>query len=230
MLVLWIFELGYLLQHLATFFQIVQINKSKNTDMVSLDTNIYFLVGTICRLVWMWDSSLKSFYLAYLEITISVVTSAYILWLFKKYKVNSYDLSEATQPILLRPYVLIPVILILSFLFHPGNKNKYYYTNQMFVSGNIFSEAIGLLPQLYIFYNFKDTGDVSYKYVIFQTLSRFSRILFWIQMYRNGNNFIALIIADIIHTLLLIGFIYLFLKNKDRANLPTTNTTQKKMF
>jgi hypothetical protein len=229
MLVLWIFELGYLLQHLGTFFQILQINRSKNTDMVSLDTNIYFLVGTVCRLVWMWDSALKSFYLAYLEITISVIISFYILWLFKKYKVNSYDLSEATQPILLRPFVLIPVILILSFIFHPGSKNQYYYTNQMFVSGNIFSEAIGLLPQLYIFYNFKDTGDVSQKYVVFQTLSRFSRILFWIQMYRSGNNFIALIIADVVHTMLLIGFIYLFLKNKDRASLPT-NTTQKKMF
>jgi hypothetical protein len=230
MLVLWIFEIGYILQHLATFFQINRINKVKNTDMVSLDTNIYFLVGTICRLVWMWESALKSFYLAYLEIVVSVLSSIYILWLFKKYKQNSYDSSEARQPIFLRPYVLIPVILVLSFLFHPGSKNKYYYTNQMFVSGNIFSEAIGLLPQLYIFYNFKETGDVSKEYVIFQSVSRFSRILFWIEMYRKGNNFVALIVADIIHTILLVGFIYLFMKNKDRANLPTTNTDQKKIF
>jgi hypothetical protein len=219
-----------MLQHLGTYFQINRINKVKNTDMVSLDTNIYFLVGTICRLVWMWDSALKSFYLAYLEITISVITSFYILWLFKKYKVNSYDSSEAKQPIFLRPYILIPIILILSFTFHPGRKNNYYYTSQMFVSGNIFAEAIGLLPQLYIFYNFKETGDVSKEYVIFQTLSRFSRIIFWIQMYRQGNNFVALIIADVIHTILLSIFIYLFMKNKDRANLPTTNTGQKKIF
>jgi TRAP-type uncharacterized transport system fused permease subunit len=229
MLVLWIFEFGYLLQHLATFFQINRINKVKNTDMVSLDTNIYFLVGTICRLVWMWDSALKSFYLAYIEITISVLASLYILWLFKQYKVNSYDSTELTQPTFLKPYVLIPVILVLSFLFHPGVKNKYYYTNQMFVSGNIFAEAIGLLPQLYIFYNYKETGDVSQQYVIFQTLSRFSRILFWIEMYRKGNNFVTLIIADIVHTFLLVAFIYLFYKNKDRGNLPTTNT-QKKLF
>jgi hypothetical protein len=230
MVVLWIFELGYMLQHLATFFQIMRINKVKNTDMVSLDTNIYFLVGTICRLIWMWDSALKSFYLAYLEITISVLISIYILYLFHQYKVNSYDTSSATQPIFLRPYFLIPLILILSFLFHPGSKNQYYYTSQMFVSGNIFAEAIGLLPQLYIFYNFKETGDVSQQYVIFQTLSRFSRILFWIEMYRKGNNFVALIVADVVHTILLVGFIYLFYKNKDRANLPTTNTSQKKMF
>jgi uncharacterized protein with PQ loop repeat len=230
MLVLWIFEFGYLLQHLATFFQINRINRVKNTDMVSLDTNIYFLVGTVCRLVWMWDSALKNFYLAYIEIAISVMASLYILWLFRKYKANSYDTSDiSNQPIFLRPYVLIPVILILSFLFHPGVKNKYYYTNQMFVSGNIFSEAIGLLPQLYIFYNYKETGDVSQQYVIFQTLARFSRILFWIQMYRNGNNFVSLIVADVVHTILLVVFIYLFYKNKDRANLPTTNT-QKKLF
>jgi TRAP-type uncharacterized transport system fused permease subunit len=197
--------------------------------MVSLDTNIYFLVGTICRLVWMWDSALKNFYLAYLEITISVSLSLYILWLFKKYKVNSYDSSASTQPIFLRPYILIPAILILSFLFHPGSKGKYYYTTQMFVSGNIFSEAIGLIPQLYIFYNYKETGDVSQQYVVFQTLSRCSRILFWFEMYRKGNNFVALIIADIVHTVLLVVFNYLFWSNKDRANLPTSNA-EKKLF
>jgi ER lumen protein retaining receptor len=230
MLVLWIFEFGYLLQHLATYFQIDRINKVKNTDMVSLDTNIYFFVGTICRLVWMWDSALKSFYLAYLEITISVISLAYVLWLFKKYKVNSYVESELKQPFYLKPYVLIPIIVVLSFLFHPGSKGKYYYTSQMFVSGNIFSEAIGLLPQLYIFFNFKETGDVSSQYVIFQTLSRFSRIIFWIKMYIDGNNFISLIIADVVHSILLVGFIFLFYKNKDRGSLPTSNTGQKKLF
>jgi hypothetical protein len=231
MLVLWIFEFGYLLQHLATIFQINRLNKVKNTDMVSLDTNVYFLVGTLCRLVWMWESALKSFYLAYLEITISVISLTVVLYLFRKFSTSSiYNQNETIeQPIYLRPYVLIPLILVLSFFFHPGNKGKYYYTAQMFVSGNIFSEAIGLLPQLYIIYNYKDTGDVSQYYVVFLTLARCSRILFWFKMYMDGNNFIALIIADLIHTCLLILFVYQYFKNKDRVSLPT-NTPQKKLF
>jgi uncharacterized protein with PQ loop repeat len=104
----------------------------------------------------------------------------------------------------------------------------------MFVSGNIFSEAIGLLPQLYIIYYSKETGNISQYYALFLTLARFFRLLFWFRMYMEGNNFISLILADIIHTILLFCFLYSMKKNWGRTSLPTVGESVqfsgKKLF
>lgn len=41
---------------------------------------------------------------------------------------------------------IIPACLILSFFFHPGAKNQYYLSIQMFVSMSMYVEACALLP------------------------------------------------------------------------------------
>ena len=41
---------------------------------------------------------------------------------------------------------IIPICLILSFFFHPGSKNEYYFSFQMFVSMSMFIEACALMP------------------------------------------------------------------------------------
>jgi hypothetical protein len=234
MVVLWLFEIGYLIQHLATFFQIKRIRHHRNSELVSLDTNIYFLIGCICRTIWMWDSALKGFYLSYLELILGFTSLIYIIYLFNTYKHNNYINYTLDQPIYTKFYVLFPLILILSFLFHPGTKNKYYFTTQMFVSGNIFSEAIGLLPQFYIIAKSKETGNISSYYAVFLAFSRFFRLLFWFQMYMKGSSFIMLIVADVINTVLLFVFLYSMKINWGRNTLPTfgesPSSGTKKLF
>jgi hypothetical protein len=230
MLTIWLYEIGYLLQHVATFFQIKRINKVKNIDMVSLDTNIYLLLGTICRIISMWDGVLRFSYLARLEIIISLIVSFYIIWLFKKYKIYSYDDSDLNnKPILLRPYVLIPVIIFLS-LFNYGIHDDgpgYYKVRKLFTSIGAYIETVGLLPQLYIFYNFKETGDVSQFYVVFLALSRILRIFFWVNNNESVNRLLVLLVADIVHTILLVLFVYLFFRNKERVNILTTSAKKQ---
>lgn len=232
-LVLWLFEFGYLLQHLATTIQILRIREKRNTELVSLDTNILFLIGAFSRIIWMWDSMLKGFFLAYIEITLAFITLPYIIYLYNKYRTSDFYYSDRNLPVFLKLYVLLPVIILLSFLFHPGTKGKYYYTNQMFVSLGIFSEAIGLLPQLYLITKTKDTGNVSQYYGAMLGFARFFRLIFWIKMYIDGTSFLSLIVADVIHCYLLSTFVYNLIKNWNNAMLPTFGPQEvpgKKMF
>jgi len=231
-IVLWLFEIGYMFQHAATFFQILKILKRNNSECVSLTTNIMFLVGAFSRIGWMWDSMLRNFWLSYIEIILAILTLSYVIYLYEKNKVRNYLSNEVPLPIYLKIYILLPISLILSFFFNPGDE---YFSSQIFVSLGIFSEAIGLLPQLYIIQKSKDAGDLSEMYILFLGIARFLRLFFWIVMYYEGNQFLSLIIADIIHCICLSGFIYNVIKKWSGTGLPTSfselqNKSGKKMF
>lgn len=230
--VLWLFELGYILQHAATIFQILRIQSRKSTEIISFDTNIMFLIGALSRLVWMWDSMLKGFFLAYIEIIMALTSLIYIIFLYNKYKINTLVANEIRLPVFMRVQVLLPIVCVLSFFFHPGAKDNNYFTFQMFVSLSIFSEAIGLLPQWYIISKEKDTGNISQFYVVFLGFARLFRLFFWIQMYYQDMKFGSLIVADFIHCLLLFNFVYNVIKNWNKALLPQFGDADKpkKMF
>ena len=232
-MILYLFEFGYVLQHLAIIFQIVQINKRKSTEGIAIETVLFFFIATVCRMVWMWDSMLANFKLAYLEMVVAFVSLTYLVIIYNRFKDYDYIKQKVRMPVLLNFFALLFFILVLSFLFHPGNKNKYYLSLQMLVSINIYSECIGLLPQLFLIYKSSETGNVSDYYLGFLAIARFFRLFFWFKMYMDGNSFISLIIADLLHTVLLSLFIYTFTKNKDSIKLPTFSTsedTRKKIF
>lgn len=229
--VLWIFEFGYILQHVAVISQIMKIRKDKCTEGISLDTNILFLIGGIARAFWFWDSMLKNFWLTYVEIFVAISSLIYILYLFYIYKENDYLYKETQMPVFLKLYVLLPMVLLLSFFFHPGNKGQYYFTLQMMVSLNIFSEAIGLVPQFYLIKKSGDQGNLSKSYVICLGIARFFRLLFWLKMYNDGNTFISLIFADLIHLSLLFFFIFNVAKKWNAIILPSQiDGTSKRIY
>ena len=216
---LWLFEGGYLFQHIATFFQILKMKKRQNSECVSLETNILFLIGALSRIGWMWDSMLKTFTLTYLEIFLAIGTLSYAIYLYQINKVRNYYSNVIQLPIYLKLYVLIPIIVILSFLFNPGDN---WFSSQFFVAFGIFSEALGLIPQ-------------SELYIVFLGIARFFRLFFWIYSYIDGNNFTSLMIADVIHTIALSNFIYNVIKNWSGNGLPTSfselsGNSPKKMF
>lgn len=224
-LLLVLFEVGYLLQHFATITQCYRIYKKRSTEMVSLETNIFFLIGSFSRIGWIWDSMLKGFFLSYIELTLGIVSLICLITLFFKYKSLDFVYSELKFPIYCKPYVLFPLILVLSYFFHPGKKVGYGLNSQMFVSLSIYSEAIGMIPQLYIISRQKDSGNISHWYVICLGIARFFRLLFWMQMKKKGKTFTGLMIADAIHTLFLFVFIYKVVKNWKSVMLPTVGET-----
>lgn len=109
------------------------------------------------------------------------------------------------------------------------------FSSQVFVSLGIFSEAIGLIPQLYMIRKTIDCWDLSELYIVFLGAARFFRLLFWLKMYFDGNKFISLIVADVIHCATLFNFIYNVIKKWSGSGLPTSFTdindnSNKKMF
>ena len=230
-IILWTFEGGYLLQHIATLFQILKMTKRQNSECVSLETNVLFLIGSISRVFWIRSSALTDLYLTYIELLLGFTTLSYVIYLYQKNKVRNYISNEIKMPFYLKLYVLLPFITILSFFFNPGDT---FFSDQIFVSLGIFSESIGLLPQLYIIKQSKDSGDLSELYVVFLALARFMRLFFWITMFVSGSRYFSLIIADIIHCIALSNFVYNVVKNWSGKGLPTSfaelRNTNKKMF
>ena len=167
-----------------------------------------------------------------MELLLAIIALSYVIYLYQKNKERNYYINNIKLPEYLKLYVLIPIILILSFFFNPGDS---YFTDQIFVSFGIFSESVGLLPQLYIIRKSRDSGDLSELYVVFLAVARFLRLFFWIAMFIQGGSFFALIAADIIHCLALSNFVYNVVKNWSGKGLPTTfaelkENTNKKMF
>jgi ER lumen protein retaining receptor len=61
----------------------------------------------------------------------------------------------------------------------------------------------------------KKVGSVDLKigyYLLFMGLSRFFRLVFWILMWMDGDDFLYLIAADLIHSLILADFVWMFFK------------------
>ena len=229
-IILYSFEGGYLFQHAATLFQILKMTKRKNSECISLETNILFLIGAISRIFWIPQSSLSDIYITYIELLLAITTLSYVIYLYQKYKNRNFYSNEIKLPPFLKLYVLIPVISVLSFFFNPGDS---YFTDQIFVSFGMFCESFGLLPQLYIIRKSKDSGDLSELYVVFLAAARFLRLFFWIAMFIQGGRFFSLIAADIIHCLALSNFVYNVMKNWSGNGLPTSFkelNSNKKMF
>ena len=231
-IILYSFEGGYLFQHAATLFQILKMLKRKNSECVSLETNILFLIGAISRILWIPRSSLSDIYITYIEMLLAITTLSYVIYLYQKYKNRNFYSNEIKLPPYLKLYILIPLISVLSFFFNPGDS---YFTDQIFVSFGMFCESFGLLPQLYIIRKSKDSGDLSELYVVFLAIARFLRLFFWIAMFFQGGRFFSLIAADIIHCLALSNFVYNVMKNWRGKGLPTNfselrDNSNKKMF
>ena len=76
----------------------------------------------------------------------------------------------------------------------------------------MYMEAIGLLPQIYLIRKHKEVEAMTGHYMFCLAVSRFLRLIFWLQMYLKGDSFLYLVIADLIHTILLSDFTYFYVK------------------
>lgn len=234
-LILWVFNLGYLFQHIGTVLQIKHILKKRDSEGVCVDTQILFLVGALSRCVWIFDTMLKDFPLTYVELIGAVSTLAFTLYLclfkFNGMFSTSEVINNKLLPIYLRWYFILVISILLSFFFFPGNEGQYFDV-QMLVSLNIFAEAAGLLPQIYSVNSQKDSNMFSKLYLVCLSFSRFFRLFFWFNMYMDDNSFGFLIIADVLHLFMVSGFVFSFFKNLNNFSLPTESRydSGKKIF
>ena len=144
-------------------------------------------------------------YLAWTELIIAVSLHAYIVYLCFKFKDNLYK----EPPLAVKSYVLVALAFVLSMIFHPGSKHStYFFTQQMFVSFTLFVEALSLVSQLWHMKTSMAVEGINTWYLIAVGISRFSRIFFWQSMGGKLKQFWYLIAADVVHSILTVGFAY----------------------
>ena len=125
----------------------------------------------------------------------------------------------------LKWYFVTGACLVLATCFHPGSKGEFFFTLQMFVSFSMFTEAAALVPQLHHVYCHKDTEGLNYYYLVCLGIARLCRLFFWWSMSTKRDHFWYMLLADIIHSALLLGFFLAFRRaKKSRDNAYLTGT------
>ncbi|KAF4719652.1 hypothetical protein FOZ62_028065 [Perkinsus olseni] len=200
-----LFELGYGIQLAAALLLLYRISTMKNIYGLSIDTQVCFLMGTLSRFIWMMDTRLVETWFSYLElwfnlaVQIALCYYCYIYW----YTTTMH------APRYLRAPVLALVALLLAFLFHPGYE---WVSGQVLVSFTMYIEAMGLIPQLWLMRKMMDIEPITSHYVGLLVISRAVRMVFWGVLYMQGEHFLCLFMADLLHTVFCADYLYLWCK------------------
>lgn len=216
MIELVLFIVGYLFAHAGNLILIRRILKERNTEGLAWETHFLLLISSLIKLVWFFETRLTSLVLSWIEIPFAVGTSSYLLFLFHRYRHSVFSKRKN----LFDWRYLLCACAVLSFFFHPGEKNSYYLSEQMMVAISIYLECASLLPQLYIM---RQEGQVHKSlghYIIVICVSRAIRISFWIVMWYIGDSFWCLMVSDAIYILLVGDFIYNFIRFKNQLFIP----------
>ena len=107
---------------------------------------------------------------------------------------------------------MLAIAVLMAMIFHPGDKHEtYFFTQQMFVSFTMFTEALSLAPQMYHMKTHHSVEGLTTSYLIVLGVSRLSRVYFWYTMGGSRvSKFWYLIAADVIHTCMTCVFAWRF--------------------
>jgi len=224
----WVFHLSEIAQHIGTTYQLyIMKKKMDNIQVVSLDTHLIFLFSTISRHLWEKKSYLAGYFITYIELYYSYFIEIYFIYNYlKNCDKPYYELLSLKNPLYQRWYFLCIICTILSLFFNVGWDEKFFNYN-IYISMHIFSDSISLIPQIPLLYKKGDIGALSRVYLIFIAISRIIRIFFWFIPNDPLEYFLYLIIADILHTVILVILIVTFVVSKQRFLLPLSDLEPK---
>ena len=200
-----LFTLGYMLQHAGTFILVKRIKELRSVAGLSLDTQVLYLIGALTKFTWISSSRLIKFPLVWIELGISVVQGFYLLFLFYKFK---YTLCEIKPRIGLKSLLII--CTMAAFFFQQDKKE---FTYPFLVNLTLFLESTAMIPQISIFKQMTERTEYRLGLFIFLFgLSRVVRLFCWIIMFFENEGFFLLVLADILHTIILSDYMYMYLK------------------
>lgn len=157
-------------------------------------------------------------WLGWVELIASIGSSLYLVILFYKYRDFTFDKDRNFT----YTYIVIPVCILASVVFHPGFfEEGFDFPSMMIACGN-YMEAMALIPQLQ---RMRKDGTVRKELSLYITLlavSRFCRIVFWILLiYLEGGYFFTIILSDVVYIVQVADLIYYFIKHKGTYIIPT---------
>jgi ER lumen protein retaining receptor len=154
----------------------------------------------------MFESGSLFAILAVIELAASVAAAVCLVHLFRK-------LSHTTtmgSPGALSAFTLIPSAFLVASVINPGEWLS--FTAQVLVAFTMYVEAVALVPQLYLIRKMDDVEALTSHYIALLVIARVLRMLFWLVMFSQGQWFICLFVADLLHTAMSADYLYLWIK------------------
>eukprot|EP01069_Polyplicarium_translucidae_P002660 Polyplicarium_translucidae@DN2095_c0_g1_i3.p2 len=143
--------------------------------------------------------------MAYAELIASTSIATLICVLVYRYRHTT--IKQAWWP--LRSFVLLPLAAALAFVY---TFHQEAVTKQVLVAFTMFLEAVALAPQLQLMMTMVEIEPLTGHYVAFLVISRVVRLLFWASLLVQGDRFVALLAADLVHTVLAADYLYVWCK------------------
>lgn len=199
----WFFITGYLVQLAGSILLLNKIWRRKSIYGLSTDTQICFLVCTLCRVVWSRKTALVVTYVAHAELTCSTLVSLALC--FSVWKFRHTTTKQAWWPF--KAYTLLPLAALLAIL---TNIRSALFSFPMLVTFTMYGEGIALVPQLYLMRRMIEVEPLTSHYVGLLILSRIVRVCFWVILYVKAQYFVSLFVADMLHTLLAADYLHLW--------------------
>jgi len=200
---IFLFILGYYVHFAASCLLLYKIWKHKSIYGLSIDTQASYLIAVIGRCVWSMETRLVETVMAYFELGLSTVVASVLCYFCFQYRHTMHHSST----IFLRVFVTAPIALVLAFFFHPGDD---WWTMQILVAFTMYQEALGMLPQLYLMQKMHEVEPLTSHYVGLLVCARIIRVFFWGKLYFLGEHFLQLLLADVVHTLFSVQYLYLW--------------------
>ena len=141
-----------------------------------------------------------------LEIVLSMFCAIVFVYQFKR-------LSHTTTqrvPRKLSSLAMIPCAFTFALVCHPGTWLT--ISSQVLVSFTMYAEAVALLPQLWLIRKMDDVETLTSHYIGLLVIARAVRAVFWMVLFAQGQRFLSLILADVIHTALSTDYLYLWVR------------------
>jgi hypothetical protein len=225
---------SFLLGNYALVFAglIVLVNHfmGNNTNDISKDIQILTFMSTIFR--WFWSTDLSSDapiweeghwcfkWLCYIELLISTGVWGAVVLLVKAPERENRVLPWWTRWYSCLVWSLSgPALLCLNPDF--WNPRVRFTLEAYTVPWNMALDTFGMLPQLYLLYS-ADTDKLPASWVShfvgLMCIDRVARVVFWIGYFWHGPYLLSFIIPDLVHTLLMADYIYLWVKLVKKAS------------
>lgn len=196
---------GYVTQLIATILLLKEVLKKQSVYGLSMDTQICFLLSTVSRAIWTRDTRLTETRLAHVELGGAVLTSLAACVLC--HRLRGTNSKQATSKYSV--WLLTAAAMVTAILWHPG---RGLLSLQVLVAFTIYMETLALLPQLKVMHRLEDADAITGQYVALLVLSRLLRLVFWIALFLQGDRFIGLFLADLLHSFFTAHYLFIWVR------------------
>ena len=111
-----VFILGYLINIIGNIYLTFNVSNDKHIEGLSFQTQIIYAVATITKILYFFNTTLSDYFIGYVEIVLSLVSSAYLIYVFWKFRKYSIGVEKNFT----FTYITIPSCIVLSIFIHPG--------------------------------------------------------------------------------------------------------------